>query len=430
MKRTFYLMAICVCLLFSCKMESDLDPVIPDQDLGLSNLYLGGDKDMDRFLELYGLKNAEVQDLGKFYFVDNCILANKDKLLSGVYDINSDKKGNENAQVRTTALVSSSAWNYKLIKVKIDNSIPSSGVDNWRPEIEQALEDLNDVKNFRLKFELVSSGDYDILIKSDVADPIPYNAIAGADWPSSGLPGSPILINLDYTNINDPSNPYDDIYNWTVPSAVKRRNIVHEIGHCIGYRHTNYEDLNEGPGSIGQIYVPGTFTTDPNSVMNGGTANTPWSGFSPFDILTCRTIYNYDWGEVPLFTYRTSHGGNLMSHHWSGDWYEYQNYSYQGFTGFFYQYQKSGTVPLYRYNHTTGLDYISIDSNIPNIDSAFTLDKIIGYVYNSSNSENIPVYEWYHPNEGHYFTTNSNEGYVSGAGWVGGGVAFYVESFY
>jgi predicted Zn-dependent protease len=46
--------------------------------------------------------------------------------------------------------------------------------------------------------------------------------------------------------------------------------LAHEIGHCIGFRHTDYMDrsyscggayTNEGASSVGAIHIPGTPTT-------------------------------------------------------------------------------------------------------------------------------------------------------------------------
>lgn len=53
--------------------------------------------------------------------------------------------------------------------------------------------------------------------------------------------------------------------------------IAHEMGHCIGFRHTDYMDrsyscggstANEGASSVGAIFIPGTAVgADPNSWM-------------------------------------------------------------------------------------------------------------------------------------------------------------------
>jgi hypothetical protein len=44
--------------------------------------------------------------------------------------------------------------------------------------------------------------------------------------------------------------------------------MAHEIGHCIGFRHTDYmnrsscgQNSNEGSAGVGAIWIPGTPTT-------------------------------------------------------------------------------------------------------------------------------------------------------------------------
>jgi hypothetical protein len=62
--------------------------------------------------------------------------------------------------------------------------------------------------------------------------------------------------------------------------------IMHELGHCIGFRHTDYYDraiscggahTNEGDGGVGAIHIEGTPTT---AVLNGSVMNSCYSGSS------------------------------------------------------------------------------------------------------------------------------------------------------
>jgi hypothetical protein len=79
-----------------------------------------------------------------------------------------------------------------------------------------------------------------------------------AGFPSaSGEPASPIVLNTKY-------------YNGTSRRADATTVIAHEIGHAIGLRHTDYMNRkfscgpgpfnNEGAGSVGAVYIPGTPT--------------------------------------------------------------------------------------------------------------------------------------------------------------------------
>ena len=67
--------------------------------------------------------------------------------------------------------------------------------------------------------------------------------------------------------------------------------MVHELGHCIGFRHTNWDIKGEGISSVGANYIPNTPNQDSNSVMNGGTASYSWNGFSSYDISAVKYLY-------------------------------------------------------------------------------------------------------------------------------------------
>lgn len=86
--------------------------------------------------------------------------------------------------------------------------------------------------------------------------------IASAGFPSGGNPYFEIKYAKTYNN-------YSNGFMTTV--------IAHEMGHCIGFRHTDYmsrqyscggQAVNEGAGSVGAILIPGTPSgPDPNSWM-------------------------------------------------------------------------------------------------------------------------------------------------------------------
>lgn len=78
--------------------------------------------------------------------------------------------------------------------------------------------------------------------------------IASAGFPSGGNPFNEIKYAKTYT-----TNSYSDNFKTTV--------LAHEIGHCIGFRHTDYMDRsyscggstsNEGASTVGAVLIPGT----------------------------------------------------------------------------------------------------------------------------------------------------------------------------
>lgn len=127
-----------------------------------------------------------------------------------------------------------------------------------------------------LTFQRVTSGSANITIKGFY------------EGPSGGF------ITLGYAGFpTNGGNPYNSISMNTHPQAYGSNPnvdyvgsvIQHELGHCIGFRHTDYMNRayscgssgagNEGAGSIGAVHIPGTPTgPDAGSWMlacsNGG----------------------------------------------------------------------------------------------------------------------------------------------------------------
>ena len=62
--------------------------------------------------------------------------------------------------------------------------------------------------------------------------------------------------------------------------------LVHELGHCIGLRHTN--GGNESPSPI---YIPTTPLSDGSSVMNDYGCGSNWNGFSSGDVTAINCLY-------------------------------------------------------------------------------------------------------------------------------------------
>jgi len=215
-----------------------------------------------------GFSLDSITDIGDYYLVEGDVLFSK-----------TSESQNKLKQARTNYLI---PWNKQPnITVRVAASIPTSGVDNWRDEIQQAINDWNSINDCRINFTLTPNTTADITIRSDVGS-LPYDVIAAAEFPLYGQPGHQIIINLDF------------LYNMTMSTAQKRYNIVHELGHCIGFRHTNWQALGEGSGSEGLYNIPGTpsgYNPDPNSVMNGGTALNSWNGFSAYDIVAAQYLF-------------------------------------------------------------------------------------------------------------------------------------------
>lgn len=147
-------------------------------------------------------------------------------------------------QYHTTNLVSVNSS--RTVTISLSNRFPSSYVAG----LDEAIARFN-AENLTLKFQKVSSGaDISIVVGNG-------NYIASAGFPSSqGNPYGQVKLNSRYLGSNPGTNFLATI-------------ITHEVGHCIGFRHTDYMDrsfscggaaTNEGAGSIGAIHIPGTPT--------------------------------------------------------------------------------------------------------------------------------------------------------------------------
>ena len=169
-------------------------------------------------------------------------------------------------QYRTTNLVSVSGGT-RTINVSL-NTTASYFVN----ALDEAIRRYN-AENLTLRFQRVTgTGDINIVTYYQVS-----NTLGSAGFPSGGNPYNEIRMNTYWysssTNIN---------YLATI--------IAHEMGHCIGFRHTDYMNrqyscggrkYNEGASIYGAIHIPGTPTgPDPNSWMLaciGGGVNRPFN---------------------------------------------------------------------------------------------------------------------------------------------------------
>ena len=151
-------------------------------------------------------------------------------------------------QYRTTNLVSAP----RTISVSVSGTVPAA----FSTAVNNALARYN-AENLGITFTRVASGGN---INIRIVNTRQY--IASAGFPSGGNPYNEIKYAKTYTT-------YSDGFMTSV--------VAHEIGHCIGFRHTDYMDrsyscggstANEGASSVGAIHIPGTPTVaDPGSWM-------------------------------------------------------------------------------------------------------------------------------------------------------------------
>ncbi len=227
------------------------------------------------------------------YIVEGDILLEK-KLLPG-YLNDSQLKTRQAQYSEIIGLVKSTD-----INVKIDASVPEG---DWRNAISEALTHWNSIDNSCLHFDLVESNHDILIVGSNLGD-----GLCGVgSWPYNGYPGTTVWLNTPlYSGLS---------------KNQKVLLIVHELGHNIGLRHTNWYSNDEATG----IRIPGTPNTgsnpDPNSIMNANTCgNLPENGFSYYDEIAIRYLYpvsNYIYGigsfeDGYLFNSETTYTFNAL----------------------------------------------------------------------------------------------------------------------
>lgn len=406
-------------LTWSCNQVNEIQELNLEEEK-LENFDPSTNSDLMRFLERNNFSFKKIEKIGDIYLIDDDIIVSNESIIeSSKSQMPKGVISTENLHAYAS-LVSGAPYNYRTITIGFDSTIPTTNTYlNWRSATQEAIDEFNKIRNLRLKFQIINSGTPDITITSNPHPSASWsqipNTIAAAHFPAAGNPGIRIHINPNYS------------FQSSVTESIKKYNMAHEIGHTIGFRHTNYINLQETTTNPSATNINGTGNSDPNSVMNGGTAGNSWIAFSYLDLLALRTIYPYDAGEVPLYSYiKPSTGGFNWTRNWSTYQYGGSGYSYYGVNGYVFTYPFTGTVALYKYkNNSTGVDYMSIDPNISNNFPSYSSEGIIGYVFTSPASNRMPIYEWYHPNKGFHFTTLANDAVTQSGGWTGGSIAFY-----
>ena len=220
-----------------------------------------------------GFRGDMIQDMGDYFLVEGDIQISKQSLQQ------STNFPRPEFQWVTNVLVGSTQVQNIVVDLSGLSSQPS-----WQTAARSALTEWNKVTCSSVT--LIEGSPADITFGT-VSEPSNPGLAARATFPldaptGSGKPGPSIVVNTAYTGT--PNN-----------SSTQLRNMVHEIGHTIGFRHTNWqarrEDLSPDHETYGANLVSGTPATDDASVMNGGTATVGWGGFSTYDVVAAQQVY-------------------------------------------------------------------------------------------------------------------------------------------
>jgi hypothetical protein len=229
--------AACVVLLFACRKNASTEQTATPSDEALSKIYALG----------FSNKNVTINEDGNYLVEGDIVLSTTD--LNAVPDMQFLRVGSSE-QYRTYNLVTRLP---RVITVSMDPKMPSSYI----AALDEALGRYN-AEKLLITFQRVSSGGNISIVKAN------GSYLASSGFPtSSGDPYNQVKVNTRAIG-NQPQG--------TVASI-----LAHEIGHCIGFRHTDYMDrsyscggaaVNEGASTVGAVFIPGTNPgPDPNSFM-------------------------------------------------------------------------------------------------------------------------------------------------------------------
>lgn len=232
--------------------------------------------DVTAQVKALGFSTQDMQAVEGGYRVEGDILLTPELLASkpsySMLRVGSDE------QYRTTNLVSRLP---RVLTVSISTQFPAAYVT----AIDEAIRRYN-AQSLQLTFRRITSGTADL--------PVKYSSNLGSGvlgqsggFPSNGNPAPgftlvPNVINSSNTN-----------YIATI--------MAHEMGHCIGLRHTDYMNRayscggsasNEGASDVGAILIPGTPSApDPNSWMLACVGNGVNRPFNSNDITALNYLY-------------------------------------------------------------------------------------------------------------------------------------------
>ncbi|SFO45837.1 Ricin-type beta-trefoil lectin domain-like [Chitinophaga sp. YR627] len=189
-------------------------------------------------------------------------------------------------QYKTWNIIAASG--HRVITVSVTN-LPAA----YTTATDEAIARYNAL-GLRISFQRVASGGEIDIINANLGSGVLGQSAGFPD--AAGNPPSPIKLNASYIG----SNPNQG---WMATI------IAHEIGHTIGFRHTDYFNRayscgiggNEGDAGVGADHIPGTPTAaDPNSFMLaciGTGVNRP---FNANDVVALNYLYGGSVGTNPI----------------------------------------------------------------------------------------------------------------------------------
>jgi hypothetical protein len=226
-------------VLLACTKNNNNANVTPVAKSDVSEAVLKNIKDL-------GFSTDQVRKVGDGYLVEGDILLTEENLTEASTSPN--VRIAETEQYRTTNLVKNLP---RTITVSISN-LPTV----YGTATQNAIARYNAL-NLSLKFQFVSSGGQIKIVG--------FNEGPSGGYITLGSSGFPTKRGEAYSQIqmNTNAQAYGTNPNVNYLTSV----LQHEMGHCIGFRHTDYFNrafscggtaVNEGASNVGAVLIPGT----------------------------------------------------------------------------------------------------------------------------------------------------------------------------
>jgi hypothetical protein len=349
-----------------------------------------------------GFRPEDVSNRGSMYVVEGDILFNKEQYSKAGYA--------SGRTAQTTSRLFVSRPNQNDITISVDSNIPNSGNYNWRPHIVVAVGTWNSVTCSNIRFRFVTSGG-DIHIKGDGGE-LEDDELGAAPLPVNGQPGNYIHINSDLL----------------LNSSQKITTIIHELGHTVGFVHTDW--IANGESLHSPHLVPGTTDTDNASIMNHASSA---NSFSPRDLVAIRNVYpslSDAPCQAPLYRY---YSHSKSDHFYTTEFAEggrgMGTYEYTWIECHIHLAQVNGSIPLYRYWNKDAKDhfYTTNFNELGNGKYGYVYERVEGYVYSTQVAGTVPLLRYYNPGAtDHLYTVDPNELGGGAHGFEPEGITGYV----
>jgi hypothetical protein len=230
----------------------------------------------------HGFQSDGMRNDGDYVIVEGDIALSKAGLLSAMSDTTRTatlQPGPARRQWMVDTTVSQT--NAASIVVDLSNILSNAA---WTAAMRQAMAEWNGIPGSDIYFTEGSPGDITVSLAN-----LGSGVAARADFPlgATRKPGPTLTINSVYNNYT---------------SSQKLDVLAHELGHTVGFRHTNWQYYTCGSyiinepqydtGVSGANLVSGTPSTDSQSLMNGCQAGRSYPGFSHYDSVAVMKAYH------------------------------------------------------------------------------------------------------------------------------------------